>query len=370
MMSKGDRPEFGKGEAMTLSNQSDRSAFGDDEALYQSIKALIERSRMQVVVQVNQTLVLTYWQVGKTIKTTLVTKDRAEYGSGIVDRLAKKLSQDYGNGFSGRNLLRMMRFYEQFPDEQILTTVSSKLSWSHFVELIRVEDDLKREFYVTMCANERWSVRVLRDRMNGMLFERTAIAKQPEEVIRQELEQLAQRQPMSPQLFIKDPYFLDFLDLKDNFSKKDLENGILYELERFLLELGGGFSYIDRQKRIQIGGRDYYIDLLFYHRKLKRLVLIELKLGEFEPAHKGQVELYLKWLSKYEKEPGEEEPIALILCGGKDAELVELMDLERDNIHVAEYWLQLPPKDVLQTKLRLAIAQAQARLELHGGNDE
>jgi predicted nuclease of restriction endonuclease-like (RecB) superfamily len=256
-MSKGDHPEFGKGEAMTLSNQSDRSAFGDNEALYQSIKALIERSRMQVVAQVNQTLVLTYWQVGKTIKTTLVTKDRAEYGSGIVDRLAKKLSQEYGNGFSQSNLFRMMRFYERFTDESILATLSPKLSWSHFVELIRIEDDLKHEFYVRMCTNERWSVRVLRDRMNGMLFERTAIAKQPEEVIRQELEQLAQRPPMSPQLFMKDPYFLDFLDLKGNFSEKDLENGILYELEHFLLELGGGFSYIDRQKRIQIGGRDY-----------------------------------------------------------------------------------------------------------------
>jgi predicted nuclease of restriction endonuclease-like (RecB) superfamily len=349
---------------MTLINPSNRYP---DEALYESIKLLIERSRMQVVAQVNQTLVLTYWQVGKTIKTTLVTEDRAEYGSGIVDRLAKKLSQDYGNGFGRGNLFRMMRFYELFPNEQIVLTVSAQLSWSHFVELIRVEDELKREFYVTMCANERWSVRRLRECMNGMLFERTAIAKQPDAVIRQELEQLAKNQPMEPTLFIKDPYFLDFLDLKDNFSEKDLENAILYELERFLLELGGGFTFVGRQKRIQVGGRDYYIDLLFFHRKLRRLVLIELKLGEFLAEHKGQVELYLKWLSKYEKEVGEEEPIALILCSGKEAELVELMDLERDNIHVAEYWLQLPPKEVLQAKLRLAIAQAQARLEAQGG---
>jgi predicted nuclease of restriction endonuclease-like (RecB) superfamily len=362
-----NRSEFSKDEAMVLNDPPDRSVAQDDEALYQSIKALIERSKAQVVAQVNQTLVLTYWHVGKTIKTTLVTDDRAEYGSGIVERLATKLSQEYGNGFSGRNLLRMMRFYEQFPDEQIPTTLSSKLSWSHFVELIRVEDDLKREFYVTMCANERWSVRVLRERMNGMLFERTAFAKQPESVIRQELEQLAKNQITEPKLFIKDPYFLDFLDLKGNFSEKDLEDAILYELERFLLELGGGFTFVGRQKRIQVGGRDYYIDLLFFHRKLRRLVLIELKLGEFLAEHKGQVELYLKWLSKYEKEEWEEEPIALILCGGKESELVELMDLERDNIHVAEYWLQLPPKDVIQAKLRRAIEQAQARIEAQGG---
>jgi predicted nuclease of restriction endonuclease-like (RecB) superfamily len=363
-----DRTEFSEGEAMTLSNPPDRSALGDDEALYQTIKALIERSRVQVVAQVNQTLVLTYWQVGKTIKTTLVTDERAEYGSGIVDHLAKKLSQEYGNGFGRGNLFRMMRFYERFPDEQIVLTVSAQLSWSHFVELIRVEDELKREFYVTMCASERWSVRLLRDRMNGMLFERTAIAKQPEEVIRQELAQLAQRQPTSPNLFIKDPYFLDFLDLKGGFSERDLESALLAEIQSFLLELGAGFSYVDRQKRIQVGGRDYYIDLLFFHRKLRRLVLIELKLGEFEPEHKGQVELYLKWLSKYEKEAWEEEPIALILCSGKDAELVELLDLERDNIHVAEYWLQLPPKDVIQAKLRRAIEQAQARIGFQGGD--
>jgi predicted nuclease of restriction endonuclease-like (RecB) superfamily len=357
--------EFGEGDAMTLSNPSDPSAIGD-EALYQNIKALIERSKAQLVTQVNQTLVLTYWNVGKIIKTTLVTEERAEYGRGIVDRLAQKLSQEYGNGFGRGNLFRMMRFYEVFSDDQIMPTLSAQLSWSHFVELIRVEDPLKREFYVTMCANERWSVRVLRDRMNGMLFERTAIAKQPEEVIRQELKQLEKRQPTSPRLFFKDPYFLDFLDLKGGFSERDLESALLAEIQSFLLELGAGFSYVDRQKRIQVGGRDYYIDLLFFHRKLRRLVLIELKLGEFEPEHKGQVELYLKWLSKYEKEDWEEEPIALILCGGKDAELVELMDLERDNIHVAEYWLQLPPKDVIEAKLRLAIEQAQARMGFQG----
>jgi predicted nuclease of restriction endonuclease-like (RecB) superfamily len=344
---------------MALIKQTDPA----DEQLYQQIKGLIEQARDQVVTQVNQALVLTYWQIGRLIKTTVITTERAEYGDTTVERLAKRLSQEYGSGFGGRNLLRMMRFYERFPDEQILTTVSAKLSWSHFVELIRLEDGLKREFYVTMCMNERWSVRALRDRINSLLFERTAIAKQPETVVRQELMKVTDHEPANPQVFIKDPYFLDFLDLQDHFSEKDLENAILYELERFILELGSDFAFLKRQKRIQIGGRDYYIDLLFYHRKLKRLVLIELKLGEFLPEHKGQVELYLKWLSKYEKEIDEQEPIAIILCGSKDAEMVELMDLEQDGIHVAEYWLQLPPKDVLQAKLQKAIAQARARLD-------
>jgi predicted nuclease of restriction endonuclease-like (RecB) superfamily len=247
------------------------------------------------------------------------------------------------------------------------------LSWSHFVEIIKIDDAIKREFYIRMAVDGHWSVRTLRERMDGMLFERTAISKKPDALIQRELTQL-QQQPSdaSPALFLKDPYLLDFLDLKDNFSEKDLENAILLELERFILELGSDFAFMGRQKRIQIGGNDYYLDLLFYHRKLKRLVLIELKLGDFKPDYKGQVELYLKWLAKHEQQPGELSPIAIILCSGKDAEVVELMDLEPDNIHIGEYWLNLPPKEVLQAKLHKAMVEAKARLELHseGGGDE
>jgi predicted nuclease of restriction endonuclease-like (RecB) superfamily len=178
-----------------------------------------------------------------------------------------------------------------------------------------------------MCTQGRWSVRTLRERMDSMLFERTAIAKQPDAIVQNELASLNRNHDVTPRLFLKDPYLLDFLDLRDGFSETDLENAILTELERFILELGSDFAFMGRQKRIQIGGNDYYLDLLFYHRKLKRLVLIELKLGDFKPEHKGQVELYLKWLARYEQQPGEQSPIAIILCGGKDTELVELMDL-------------------------------------------
>lgn len=340
-----------------------------DEQLYQQIKHLIEEARTGVVTQVNQALVLTYWHIGKLIKTEVLPSERAQYGEATLRQLALRLSQDYGAGFSYSSLTRMAKFYTHVPDSKIVATLSQQLSWSHFVEFIKIDDALKREFYMTMCMNERWSVRALRDRMNGMLFERTAIAKQPEVVVRQELAKLAESTPTSPQLFIKDPYFLDFLDLQDHFSEKDLENAILYELERFILELGSEFAFLKRQKRIQIGGRDYYIDLLFYHRKLKRLVLIELKLGEFLPEHKGQVELYLKWLSKYEKEADEQEPIAIILCSSKDYEMVELMDLEQDGIHVSEYWLQLPPKEVLRAKLQRAITHARVRMGYQRGDE-
>lgn len=343
------------------------------DALYRNIRQLIETARIHVVVQVNQALVLTYWQIGKTIKTEVLDEGRAQYGATLLKQLAERLTREFGNGFSHSSLTRMAKFYSCLPEQEIVATLSQQLSWSHFVEIIKIEDGIKREFYIRMCADARWSVRTLRERMDGMLFERTAVAKQPETVIAQDLARL-QTIPSdaSPALFLKDPYLLDFLDLNDGFSETDLENAILAELERFILELGSDFAFMNRQKRIQIGGNDYYIDLLFYHRKLRRLVLIELKLGDFKPEYKGQVELYLKWLAKHEQQPGEQSPIAIILCGGKDAEVVELMDLEQNHIHVAEYWLQLPPKEVLQSRLHKAMQEAQARLEFRrdGGRDE
>jgi predicted nuclease of restriction endonuclease-like (RecB) superfamily len=336
----------------------------DADALYLDIRQLVERARTQVLTQVNQALVLTYWHIGRTIKQSLVTEARADYGDATMQKLADRLVLDYGPGYGRRNLFRMVQLYQCFDQLQIVTTLSTQLSWSHLVELLKVDTATKRSFYAELCAQSRWSVRTLRERMDGMLFERTAIAKQPEAVIRQELEQLKQGADASPALFLKDPYLLDFLDLRDGFSEQDLEKAILAELERFILELGSDFAFMGRQKRIQVGGHDYVMDLLFFHRRLRRLVLVELKLGEFKPEHKGQVELYLKWLAKHEQQPGESAPIAIILCAGKDAEVVELLDLEPDGIHVASYWLALPPREVLQAKLHRAMVDAQTRLDL------
>lgn len=337
------------------------------DALYQDIRQRVEQARAQVVAQVNQALVLSYWHIGKAIKTQVLQGERAAYGAGVLRQLAGRLTHDYGSGFSHSGLTRMAKLFDYLPDEQMVATLSQKLSWSHFVELIKIDDPTRRAFYANVCAQSRWSVRTLRERMDSLLFERTALSRQPEQVIRQELAQLGHGANASPALFLKDPYLLDFLDLKDGFTEKDLENAILAELERFILELGSDFAFMGRQKRIQVGGHDYYIDLLFYHRRLRRLVLIELKLGEFKPEHKGQVELYLKWLAKHEQQPGENAPIAIILCSDKDAEVVELMDLDPDHIHVAEYWLQLPPPEVLRAKLHKALVEARARLELASG---
>ena len=333
-------------------------------ALYSDIRRLINDARTQVVKQVNKTLTVTYWQIGKRIQTQILDNSRAEYGKQTIQQLSQQLGNEFGKGFTYSSLTRMVKFYLAFPDEKIIATLSQLLSWSHFVELIKLDNDIQREFYTRMSSHEGWSVRTLRERMDSMLFERSAIAKQPEKIIRQELAKLKQQQNESLSLHLKDPYLLDFLDLHDNFSEKDLENAILHKLEHFILELGSDFAFMARQKRLQIGGNDYYLDLLFFHRKLKRLVLIELKLGEFKPEYKGQVELYLKWLAKHEQQADENPPIAILLCSSKDKEVIELMELEQDDIHVSEYWLQLPPKEILQAKLHKAIEEAKLRLEV------
>lgn len=332
------------------------------EQLYTNIKNIIEESKKNVVRQINYSLIITYWNIGKVIKNNIIQDKRAEYGKETIKKLAERLTFEYGKGFGQRNIFRMIRFYDIFKDEKKLTTLSAKLSWSHFVELIRIDDELKRDFYITMCDNENWSVRTLRERINSMLYEKTAISKKPDKTIKNDLEILSYENKMSTSLFLRDPYILDFLELKDTYSEKDLENAILIELENFILEFGSDFAFMSRQKRIQIGDTDYYLDLLFYHRKLRRLVLIELKIGEFMPEYKGKVELYLKWLSKYEKQENEEEPIAIILCSGKDDEVIELMELEKDNIHISEYWLKLPPKEILKQKLHKAIEYVKQKI--------
>ncbi|HCT90793.1 MAG TPA: cytoplasmic protein, partial [Lachnospiraceae bacterium] len=214
-----------------------------------------------------------------------------------------------------------------------------------------------------MCKNENWSVRTLRERKKSMLYERTAISKKPEETIKKEIEELADDKKMTLDMFYRDPYILDFFGLKDTYSEKDLENAILAQLERFILEMGSDFAFLARQKHFVFDGKDYYMDLLFFHRTLRRLVLIELKLGEFEPQDKGQVELYLRWLEKYEMAESEEKPIALILCAEKSQETIELMELDNGSIHVAQYLTRMPPKEVLEKKLRLAIMNAKEQLE-------
>jgi predicted nuclease of restriction endonuclease-like (RecB) superfamily len=341
------------------------SGLTQDDGLLQDIRGLIEEARSAVAVTVNAGLTMLYWQIGQRIQVEVLQGDRrAGYGDEMILTVSKRLQQEYGNGFSSKNIRHMVRFVEAFPDSEIVSTLSRQLSWSHFKEVIYLKQPLQKEFYAEICRVERWSVRTLRKKIDSMLYERTAISRKPDELIRTELETLQEENHLSPDLVFRDPYFLDFLGLKDQFQEKDLEAAILREIESFLLEMGVGFTFVERQKRIQIDSDDFYIDLLLYHRKLRRLVAIELKTGKFKAEYKGQMELYLRWLDRYDREPHEEAPLGIILCAGKKQEQIELLELDQSGIHVAEYLTALPPIELLQKKLRSAVEQAQLRSQM------
>ncbi|MCK5228947.1 MAG: DUF1016 family protein [Desulfobulbaceae bacterium] len=334
-----------------------------NDALLHDLRSLIEETRSTVAITVNTALTMLYWRVGKRINEEILKGKRATYGAEILPTLSAKLVPLYGEGFSARNLARMIRFAECFQYEEIVVTLIRQLSWSHFVEILSVKDSLARDFYAEMCRMEYWSVRTLRSKIGTMLFERTALSRKPDKLIEHELKNLRQDNLLTPDLVFRDPYFLDFLGLKEVYQEKDLEAAILRELESFIMELGAGFSFVARQKRIIVDGDDFYLDLLFYHRDLRRLVVIELKLDKFRPEHKGQMELYLRWLDRYERKQGEGSPLGIILCAGKDDERVELLELDTAGIHVAEYLTTLPSKELLQKKLHAAIDRSRRKLE-------
>lgn len=334
---------------------------GQDVPLLHELRALIGQAREHVAQAVNSTLTVLYWQVGERIHREVLKGDRADYGEQIVSTLSTQLVAEYGQGFGLRSLRRMVQFAQSFPDEQMIATLSRQLSWSHFVEILPLKQSLEREFYAEMCRIERWSVRTLRERIGSQLYLRTALTKQPEDVVRQEISHLRAGGQMTPDMVFRDPYMLDFLGLPHGYSERDLEAAILREMERFLLELGSGFTFVARQKRISVGKDDFYLDLLFYHRHLRRLVAVELKLEAFAPAHKGQMELYLRWLDRYDRAEGEASPIGLILCAGADREQVELLDLDSAGIRVAEYLSHIPDMKLMRDHLHRAVLLARER---------
>lgn len=333
------------------------------DGLAADVRSMIAQTRDGVARTVNIGMTFLYWRIGKRIQLEVLQNERAEYGKEIVSTLSRQLVEEFGNGFSEKNLRHMMKFADSFSEAEIVSTLSRQLGWSHFKEIIYLKQPLQREFYAEMCRAERWSVRTLRDKIGSMLYERTAISKKPEEVTRAELAQLRSEDQLSPDLVFRDPYVLDFLGLKDRYLEKDLEDAILRELETFLLELGNGFAFLARQQRIQIDSDDFYLDLLFYHRRLKRLIAIDLKLGDFKAEYKGQMELYLRWLARNEQQPDEASPLGIIMCAGKKEEQIELLELDQSGIHVAEYLTALPSRELLQQKLHAAIKTSRARLD-------
>lgn len=323
-----------------------------DIQLLNELIQIIEQGKRQAAMQVNSTLNIVFWQVGNRINVHILNEERGEYGKRIVLNISDELRNRFGHNFDERNLRRMIRFAETFPDFQTVTNLSAHLTWSHFITLLPVKDETARLFYAKKITDEMWSVRHTRKQIEQKVYERTQIAGL----------QIAPAEPEQNTVF-KDPYFLDFLGLKDGYLEDDLEAAILKELELFLLELGTGFTFVERQKRMIIDGDDHRLDLLFYHRKLRRLVAIDLKIGKFKAAYKGQMELYLKWLNRHDKQDNEETPIGLILCTEAGREQIELLEMHKDGIMVAEYWTELPPKAALEQKLHDALREARERLE-------
>ncbi len=334
---------------------------GSPKTLLADVRELIVSAREQVAQVVNAGMTMLYWQTGQRIRQDILKDKRANYGDKIVVSLARQLEKEFGGSFAEKNVRRMIQFAEVFSDRKIVVSLIRQLSWTHLIALIPIEDPLKRDFYAEMCRIEHWNVRTLRKKIGSLLFERTALSKKPDKLIRQELAALRDADKLTPDLVFRDPYVLDFLKLKDTYSEEDIEAAILREIESFILELGVGFCFVERQKRMQIDDRDYYLDLLFYHRKLRRLVAMDLKLDEFDAADKGQMELYLNWLKKHEQGDDEAPPLGIILCAGKRQEHVELLALERDDIHVASYLTKLLPKKQLERKLHEAVRLARAR---------
>ncbi|MDR2209544.1 MAG: PDDEXK nuclease domain-containing protein [Azoarcus sp.] len=330
------------GSAVTLPSQSD---------LFTAVSGLIEEARRTLARQANTTTVFLFWRIGRQVNSEILNNQRAEYGQKIVSALATQLVVCYGRSFEARNLRRMMQFAEQFPDFGIVSPLATRLSWSHVVEVLPLKTPEARLFYLGEAAARQLGKRELRQFITRKAFERREIANA----------QLAESSVVPHDTF-KDPYLLDVLGLHDGYLEADLEAAVLRELESFILELGGGFAFVERQKRMIIDGEDFHLDLLFFHRRLKRLVAVELKIGKFEARHKGQMELYLGWLNRYERQEGENAPIGLILCAEKSREQIELLQLDQDNIMVAEYWTVFPERPVFERKIHALLVSAREQV--------
>lgn len=334
------------------------------QSLIQDIRKIIEQARGHVASTANYALSMMYWHIGERVNAEVLKNKRAEYGKKIVASLSRQLREEYGaKGFDEKNIRRMMQFAQEFPKEQIVASVMRQLSWTHILQVLPIKNELQREFYLTLATSERWSVRQLRKEIDGMLYERTAISGKPDEIIKKELTTLRDDNMLTPDLVFKNPYFLEFTGLKGMYSERDLEDSLVAHLEQFIIELGNGFSFVARQKRMIIDGEDFYLDLLFYHRRLHRLIAIDLKLGRFKAQYKGQMELYLRWLEKNEMEPGEESPLGLLLCTEGSEEQIELLQLDKSGIKVAQYLTELPPRDVLMHQIQKSLDVAKTRMD-------
>lgn len=318
--------------------------------LKDEIGKLLQEGRKEAGRAVNHILINTYWNMGQYIvEFEQKGSEKAVYGSELLDKLSKDLTSEFGKGFSRSNLFQIRQFYIRFPKVQ---TLSGQLSWSHYIELMKEEDELAVSFYMKQCDNENWSVRELKRQMKSMLFHRIALSKEKSKVI-----EIAQKgvEVQRAEDIIKDPYVFEFLDIpvKTHYLEGELEEKLIQNLESFLLELGKGFAFIGRQYKITLGNRHFYADLVFYHRILKCFVLIDLKKGEIEHNDIGQMNLYLNYFRRELNEPDDNPPIGIVLGAYKDKILVEYATENiNNNLFVSKYQLYLPDKETLQNELK------------------
>ena len=344
---------------MSQEIQTSLSEMPESRQLFTDVCRIIDDTRTRVAVYVNSEVCRTNWYVGKRIKEDVLYNRRAEYGKQVIKNLSSSLTQRYGGGWSVSTLQHCVRAAYTFSEEEIVYAVRIQFSWTHLRALMSISDPLARRFYMQMCFYEHWDTRTLDRKIDSQLYERTAISRRTEEVIKQTLDETEETQMLKPDLVFRSSYFLNALGLPDMFTEHDLESAISSQMQDFLTEMGTDFAFLARQKRITVDATDYYIDLLFYHRGLHRLVAIDLKLGKFKPEHEGQMRLYLRYLDKNERREGEESPIGLILCSEGNTEHIEYLMLDEDSpVKVAQYYTQLPDKKLLSEKLQRAIAIA------------
>lgn len=332
--------------------------------LFADVCDIIDTARLRIATYANTGIVMTRWKIGQRIRTEILKGKRAEYGRHVVERLSERLTSHYGKGWGVKTLHHCLRAAETFSEEEIVSAVQRQLSWTHLKSLMYVKDPLARRFYAEMCLKEHWDSRTLDAKIDKNLYLQTALSRRPEEVIKQELEEVKQNHMLVPDMVFRSSYFLDMLGLPDTFSEKELESAIITQVEDFLKELGNDYTFVGRQKRITVDATDYYMDLLFYHRELRRLVCIDLKLGKFKPEYEGQMLLYLRYLNANERKPWEESPIGLILCSEGNSEHIEYLMLDENSpIKVAQYYTKLPDKKLLAQKLKRAVAIAKEKLQ-------
>jgi predicted nuclease of restriction endonuclease-like (RecB) superfamily len=330
-----------------------------EETLYSDVCQIIDGTRGRIATFLNTEVCMTNWYIGKRIKEDVLFNQRAEYGKQVVKNLSLKLIERYGAGWSEKKLRHCIRSAETFSEQDIVSSTQRQLTWTHLKSLMYIKDPLERQFYAQMCGMEHWDTRTLDEKIDQQLYQRTAISRKPEEIIKQELAEVRENNQLLPDMVFRSSYFLDMLGLPDIFTEKDLESAIITQIEDFIRELGPDFTFVARQKRITVDATDYYIDLIFFHRELRRLVAIDLKLGKFKPEHEGQMLLYLRYLNQNERKDWEESPIGLILCSEGNTEHIEYMMLDESSpIKVAQYYTQLPDKKLLAQKLKKAIAIA------------